>query len=107
MPAEMHHDDKHDAAAVASREEHADANRADIIEAIRAEHQMSFIEAVKLYPKAIGWSAFVSIGVIMLAFDPQLVGNLYATPQFKRDYGYLYKGEVGLPYLHPNDLGPS
>ncbi len=68
---------------------------ADIVEAIRAEHSLSFTEALKLYPKAIGWSAYVSMGVIMLAFDPQLVGNLYATPQFQKDYGYLYKGEVG------------
>lgn len=63
-------------------------------EHIRTEHEMSFMESVKLYPKAIGWSAFVSMGVIMLAFDPQLVGNLYATDQFQRDFGYLYKGEV-------------
>lgn len=67
---------------------------ADLVEAIRAEHQLTFVEAVKLYPKAIGWSAFVSMGVIMLAFDPQLIGNLYSTPQFQRDFGHEYKGEV-------------
>lgn len=61
--------------------------------AIRAEHNLTFTEACKLYPAAIGWSAFVSLGVIMLAFDPQLLGNLYATPQFCRDFGYLYEGE--------------
>lgn len=70
------------------------AGDAEIVEAIRAQHSLSFSEALKLYPKAVAWSAYVSIGVIMLAFDPQLVGNLYATPQFKKDYGYLYKGEV-------------
>ena len=70
---------------------------AELVEAIRAEHELSFLAAVKLYPKAIGWSAYVSMGVIMLAFDPQLVGNLYATPQFARDFGYEYKGEVRIP----------
>ncbi|KAJ3498038.1 hypothetical protein NLG97_g1433 [Lecanicillium saksenae] len=91
MSTNEHREDKAGLEAVTSHGETGDRNQADIIEAIRAEHQMSFMEAVKLYPKAIGWSAFVSIGVIMLAFDPQLVGNLYATPQFKRDYGYPYK----------------
>ncbi|WYZ39048.1 hypothetical protein EsH8_III_000962 [Colletotrichum jinshuiense] len=65
---------------------------AALAEAIRAEHNLTFSQAVKLYPAAIGWSAFVSIGVIMLAFDPQLLGNLYATPQFQRDFGYEYQG---------------
>lgn len=31
----------------------------------------------------------------MLAFDSQLMGNLYATPQFRKDFGYLYNGDVG------------
>lgn len=65
-----------------------------LTEAIQQEHELTFMEAVKLYPSAVGWSAFVSIGVIMLAFDPQLLGNLYATPQFQRDFGYEYNGEV-------------
>jgi hypothetical protein len=67
---------------------------AEAVEAIRAEHELTFTEALKLYPKAIAWSGFVSIGVIMLAFDPQLIGNLYSTPQFARDFGHLYKGDV-------------
>lgn len=70
---------------------------AEVVEAIRAEHDLTFLEAVRLYPKAIGWSAFVSTGVIMLAFDPQLLGNLYSTPQFAKDFGYMYKGEVSPP----------
>lgn len=60
--------------------------------AIQAEHDLTFTQAIRLYPAAIGWSVFVSLGVIMLAFDPQLIGNLYATPQFCRDFGYLYEG---------------
>lgn len=63
-------------------------------EAIQHEHNLTFLEACKLYPAAIGWSAFVSLGVIMLAFDPQLLGNLYATPQFQKDFGYLFEGDV-------------
>ncbi|KAK7920757.1 hypothetical protein PG985_008779 [Apiospora marii] len=64
-----------------------------LAEAIQHEHSLEFWQAVKLYPAAVGWSMFVSIGVIMLAFDPQLLGNLYATPQFAADFGYEYEGE--------------
>jgi hypothetical protein len=67
---------------------------AALAEAIAFEHNLTLKEAIKLYPAAIAWSGFVSLGVIMLAFDPQLLGNLYATPQFQSDFGYLYKGEV-------------
>lgn len=70
------------------------ADDAALAEAIRLEHNLTFSQAVKLYPAAIGWSAFVSVGVIMLAFDPQLLGNLYATPEFQRDFGYEYEGSV-------------
>jgi SP family general alpha glucoside:H+ symporter-like MFS transporter len=27
------------------------------------------------------------------SFDPQLLGNLYATPAFQRDFGYKFNGE--------------
>ncbi|KAF3071221.1 Maltose permease MAL31 [Daldinia childiae] len=59
-----------------------------LAEAVQREHGLSFWEAVKLYPTAVGWSAFVSIGVIMLAFDPQIVGNMFAMPQFQKDFGF-------------------
>ena len=61
-----------------------------------AEHALSFFKAIKLYPKAVAWSIYFSIGVIMLSFDPQLLGNLYATNAFQRDFGYEYQGSVSL-----------
>lgn len=64
-------------------------------EATEQENALTFWEAVRLYPTAVGWSAFVSIGVIMLAFDPQIVGNMFAIPQFKKDFGDQHpNGEV-------------
>jgi MFS transporter, SP family, general alpha glucoside:H+ symporter len=60
--------------------------------AIEHEHELTFLQAMRLYPKAAGWSIFFSLGIIMTAFDPQLLGNLYATPAFQRDFGYLYQG---------------
>lgn len=74
-------------------------------QAIAAEHQMTFFEAVKLYPGAVGWSIFFSLGIIMTAFDPQLLGNLYATPAFQKDFGYLYKGEYIVSAAWQTGLG--
>ncbi|KIH91084.1 Sugar transporter family protein [Sporothrix brasiliensis 5110] len=57
---------------------------------------LPFREALRLHAKAVAWSAYVSIGVIMLAFDPQLLGNLYAMKQFTNDFGELSNGEPNL-----------
>jgi len=38
----------------------------DVREATELEHKLTFFQAVKLYPKAIGWSMYFSLGVIML-----------------------------------------
>ncbi|XMA12852.1 hypothetical protein WAI453_005643 [Rhynchosporium graminicola] len=62
-------------------------------QATEVEHQMGFFEATKLYPGAVGWSIFFSLGIIMTAFDPQLLGGMYATPSFQKDFGYLFEGE--------------
>lgn len=64
---------------------------AEALVATEIEHHMTFIQAVKLYPASIGWSAFFSLGIIMTAFDPQLLGSLFATPSFQRDFGYLFE----------------
>ena len=77
------------------------ANDDDLGEAIRVEHNLTFREAVRLYPAAIGWSVFVSMGVIMLAFDPQLLGNLFAMTQFQNDFGYEFEGQVSQPRYRP------
>lgn len=45
-------------------------------EATEHEHNLSLWEALKLYPTAVGWSVFFSLGIIMVAFDPQLLGEL-------------------------------
>lgn len=64
----------------------------EVREITEREHQMGLWESVKLYPTAVGWSFFFSMGIIMTAFDPQLLSSLYATPAFQRDFGYLYEG---------------
>ena len=43
----------------------------------------------------------------MTAFDPQLLGNLYATPAFQKDFGYLYNGSyiVSAPWQTGLSMG--
>lgn len=41
-------------------------NAEEVREAIDVEHTLTFWEAVNLYPKAVGWSCYFSLGVIML-----------------------------------------
>lgn len=41
-------------------------NAEEVREAIHVEHTLTFWRAVKYYPKAIGWSMYFSLGVIML-----------------------------------------
>ncbi|KAI1494511.1 general substrate transporter [Biscogniauxia mediterranea] len=85
------HDHDHDHDHEALEDTKPGASDVALAEAIQQEHALTFWEAVKLYPTAVGWSAFVSIGVIMLAFDPQIIGNMFAMPQFKKDFGYEHE----------------
>lgn len=55
------------------------------------EYRLSFLESLKLYPTALGWSIFFSVGIVMTAFDQQLLGLLFATPAFQREFGYEYR----------------
>ncbi|KAK5073701.1 hypothetical protein LTR51_004282 [Lithohypha guttulata] len=81
-----------------------DGLNADARQAAIREYNLTFVEAVKAYPTAIAWAVFFSLGVIMAAFDPQLIGNLYATPAFRRDFGYLYNGEYIVPASYQSAL---
>ncbi|KAL2195314.1 general substrate transporter [Corynascus similis CBS 632.67] len=61
-----------------------------VVEAKQAsdkEHEMSLLKALKLYPKAIGWSVLVSSTIIMEGYDLALLGNLYASPAFNKKFG--------------------
>lgn len=52
-----------------------------------AEHEMTLMQAIKTYPKAIGWSVLLSSTLIMEGYDLALLGNLYASPVFNKKYG--------------------
>ena len=55
--------------------------------ASQTEHQMSFRQALHLYPKAIAWSACISLAIIMEGYDTALISTLFAFKEFQRNYG--------------------
>lgn len=60
---------------------------ADAEDATAKEHDMTFMQAVKLYPKAVLWSMMMSTSLVMDGFDFKLVGSLFAQPAFRKAYG--------------------
>lgn len=56
-------------------------------QAAAAEHNMSLWQAIKTYPKAIGWSVLLSSTLVMEGYDLALLGNLYASQVFSKKYG--------------------
>jgi SP family general alpha glucoside:H+ symporter-like MFS transporter len=55
------------------------------------EHDMSLLQGIKLYPKAVGWSILISTCIAMEGYDISLLSNFYAFPQFRRKYGEQLK----------------
>ncbi|KAF2647261.1 sugar transporter [Lophiostoma macrostomum CBS 122681] len=51
------------------------------------EKQMSLLQALRLYPKAVAWSMVLSSALIMEGYDLALLGSLYGNTAFKNKYG--------------------
>lgn len=60
---------------------------ADARNANDEEHRMTLRTALRLYPKAIGWSVLLSSTLIMEGYDLALLGSLYASPVFNQKFG--------------------
>ncbi|KAF7368455.1 MFS general substrate transporter [Mycena venus] len=81
--APLHFDDEYRIAKdAAAREMTANAKLAT-----DKEHQMSLLQGLRLYPKAIAWSILISTCICMEGYDVCLLSNFYAFPQFNRKYG--------------------
>lgn len=57
--------------------------------ATEKEQNMSLLQGIRLYPKAVFWSVFISTCIAMEGYDISLVSNFYAFDQFNRKYGQL------------------
>ncbi|KAF7195889.1 Maltose permease MAL31 [Pseudocercospora fuligena] len=59
----------------------------DAKEAIKKEHCLTFWQAIRLYPKAVGWSLFLSTAVAMEGYDIVLIASFFAFPPFRQQFG--------------------
>lgn len=59
----------------------------EALAATQNEHNMSFRDGLRMYPKAILWSAGISLAIVGEGFDTALVNSLFAFNTFKRSYG--------------------
>lgn len=55
--------------------------------ATQAEVNMTLLQGLKTYPKAVGWSVLLSSCIVMEGFDLVLINNLIALPAFQMRYG--------------------
>lgn len=67
-----------------SREAISDAEHANT-----KDHNLTILQAFKIYPKAVAWSALLSAACIMDGYDLKLFGLLFAQPAFNKAYGKL------------------
>ncbi|OZJ02479.1 hypothetical protein BZG36_05141 [Bifiguratus adelaidae] len=56
------------------------------------EHELTYWEAFKIYRKGAFWSMFISLSIIMRAYDIEISGNFYALPAFQQAFGVYYPG---------------
>lgn len=61
-------------------------------EATEHEHRMGIWEAVRTYPKAVGWSVLASTALVMEGYDLVVIGSFYGF----RTYGTLSPDETDL-----------
>jgi SP family general alpha glucoside:H+ symporter-like MFS transporter len=61
----------------------------DAMAATAKEQSMSLLQGIKLYPKAIAWSMFISTCIVMEGYQICLLGSLYAFPQFNKKFGEI------------------
>ncbi|KAK6541812.1 hypothetical protein TWF694_007593 [Orbilia ellipsospora] len=58
-------------------------------QATYAEHNLTFMQAIKTYKRAAIWSILISTTVIMEGYDVTLLGSFFGYPAFQKKYGYL------------------
>ncbi|KAH6855850.1 general substrate transporter [Chaetomium sp. MPI-CAGE-AT-0009] len=51
------------------------------------EHNLTFLAAIRKYPKAVLWSALLSTSIIMEGYDIVLMSSFFAQPSFSARYG--------------------
>ncbi|PLB47996.1 sugar transporter [Aspergillus steynii IBT 23096] len=90
-PVDRASDDHRDSSSVAKIVENAKA-------ATDKEQNMTLLQGIKLYPKAVAWSILISTCIVMEGYDISLINNFYAFPQFSKKYGeQMANGDYEVP----------
>ncbi|KAJ5812311.1 hypothetical protein N7474_008612 [Penicillium riverlandense] len=69
-----------------------DLNREMANRGTATEHELGYWEAFVIYRKGALWSMFISLSIIMRAYDIEITGNFYALPAFQQHFGVYYEG---------------
>lgn len=56
-------------------------------QAAQEEHQLTLVDALRKYPKAVMWSILLSTSIIMEGYDIVLMSSFFAQPAFSKRYG--------------------
>ena len=63
----------------------------DFLDAVRVaterEHELTFRQALRMYPGAFLWAIIISFTIVMEGYNTYLLGNFYAYPAFAKKYG--------------------
>lgn len=59
----------------------------DAQDANTQEHDLTFFQALSLYPTGVFWSIVMSTAVVMEGYDTKLIGTLFVQPTFQRAFG--------------------
>jgi SP family general alpha glucoside:H+ symporter-like MFS transporter len=62
---------------------------AEAEDAINTDHELTILQAIKLYPKACAWSMVLSAALIMDGYDYHVIPALYALPSFQKKFGQV------------------
>jgi SP family general alpha glucoside:H+ symporter-like MFS transporter len=79
----------------------------DAREATEAEHNLTLMHALKLYPQAVGWSILVLAACVMEGYDMAVIGQLFAQKAFQKEFGVPVDGGYQVTALWQILLGNS
>lgn len=79
-----------------SSEKHIETNTELAHLANQEDHQAGKIQSIKNNPKAFAWCMYAVWTVLLVSFENQASGNILGIPEFRKDFGFYYKGDYVL-----------
>ena len=59
--------------------------------AMTAEHELTPLNGLKLYPKAVAWSILITLAIVMDGYDEAFLSQLFAEKAFQKQFGEPFK----------------